>query len=113
MLFQVNTDLFANYAKLDTLQQWHCRLGHINIATIKTICTKNLADGINLTDEGNFFCVDCSRGKMKRSSHKNTERRAAAKCEYFHMDLCGPMTETGIGGVRYFMLLKDDSTCFR
>lgn len=50
---------------------------------------------------------------MHRSSHGAAEKREANKCEYFHMDLCGPMPEPGIGGVRYFMLLKDESTCFR
>ncbi|CAD7001877.1 unnamed protein product [Ceratitis capitata] len=50
---------------------------------------------------------------MYRPSHKTAEKQDANKYEYFHMDLCGPMSVTGIRGVRYFMWLKDENTCFR
>lgn len=41
------------------------------------------------------------------------EKRFLQKGECIHVDLCGPMEETGIGGVRYFMLMKDEATGFR
>ena len=113
MIFQLRNYSVANTAKLDSLQQWHCRLGHINTVAIKNMFNRNLATGLNLANQNDFFCEECKRGKMHRSSHTAVNRRDAAKCDYFHMDLCGPMNETGVGGVRYFMLLKDESTCFR
>ena len=113
MLFETQTHQTVNLAKIDSLQKWHCRPGHINTATIKNMSDNNVADGINLSVKNNFFCEDWQRGKMYRSFHRMVTKRSAAKCEYIHMDLCGSMTETGIGGVRYFMLLKDESTCFR
>lgn len=96
-----------------SLQQWHRRLGHINVAAIKKMCNANIVDGINFSDERNFFCEEYQYGKMKRSSHPSSGIRNAEKGQYIHVDLCGPMKETGIGGVRYFMLLKDEATSFR
>lgn len=39
---------------------------------------------------------------MKRTSHPSSGIRNAEKGQYIHVDLCGPMRETGIGGVRFF-----------
>lgn len=96
-----------------SLQQWHRRLGHINVAAIKKMCNANIVNGIDFSDEKNFFCEECQYGKMKRSSHPSSGIRNAERGQYIHVDLCGPMRETGIGGVRYFMLLKDEATSFR
>lgn len=30
----------------------------------------------------------------------------------FHIDLCGPMSTTSLGGASYFMLCKDNNTCY-
>lgn len=96
-----------------SLQQWHRRLGHINVTTIKSMCKNGLVSGVDFTNEENFFCEDCQLGKMHRSSHPLAEKRFLEKGECIHVDLCGPMETTGIGGVRYFMLLKDEATGFR
>lgn len=40
-----------------SLQQWHRRLCHINIATIKSMSKKGLVSGINFTNEKEFFCT--------------------------------------------------------
>lgn len=50
---------------------------------------------------------------MTRASHPSSEPRILEKGDCFHVDLCGPMEQTGIGGVRYFMILKDEATRFR
>lgn len=97
----------------NTLQQWHRRLGHVNTATIKTMCSNGSVSGIKLTDQINFFCEECQLGKMHRSSHPVSERLVLEKGECFHVDLCGPMEQTGIDGVRFCMMLKDEGTGFR
>lgn len=97
----------------ESLQQWHRRLGHINIATIKSMIKNNVISGINLSDENDFFCEECQLGKLQRSSHPVSEKRNVEKGECVHVDLCGPMETTGIGGARYFMLVKDEATTFR
>lgn len=30
--------------------------------------------------------------------------------EFIHSDLCGPLSQTSIGGTKYFILFKDDSS---
>lgn len=96
-----------------SLQQWHRRLGHVNVATIKHMCSNDLVSGIKLTNLNDFFCEECQLGKMHRASHPSTERRILEKGECFHVDLCGPMHENGINGAHFFMVLKDEATCFR
>lgn len=100
-------------ASANSLQQWHRRLGHVNVATIKKMCSEKSVSGIELTDTNDFFCEECLLGKMQRASHPSAEHRILQKGECIHIDLCGPMEHTGIGGVRYFMLIKDEATTFR
>lgn len=97
----------------NSLQQWHRRLGHVNVATIKSMCKNGLVSGIKLANTENFFCEECQLGKMHRVSHPLSEKHVMEKGECIHVDLCGPSEETGIGGVRFFMLLKDEATGFR
>lgn len=97
----------------DSLQQWHRRLGHVNVATIKAMCSNGSVSGIKLTDQSSFFCEECQLGKMHRSSHPVSEQKVLEKGECIHIDLCGPMEQTGVGGVRYGMVLKDEGTGFR
>lgn len=112
MVFRQRIDEHANSATV-TLQQLHHRLGHLNVDAIKRMCNQNLIEGVKLSGEAKFFCEDCHVGKMQRASHKPTPKRVAANGEYLHADLCGPMEELGIGGMRYFLLIKDEATSFK
>lgn len=98
---------------LSTLQQWHRRLGHINVARIKSMVKANLVNGIDFSDEKNFFCEECQFGKTHRSSHPSSEQRALQKGECWHADLCGEMEAAGVNGEKYFLLFKDEATAFR
>lgn len=66
-----------------SLQQWHRRLGHINIATIKSMVKNDLVSGVNLSDEEGFFCEERQIGKMQRSSHPLNEKRIVRKGECY------------------------------
>lgn len=98
---------------LSTLQQWHRRLGHINVARIKSMVKNNLVNGIDFSDEKVFFCEECQFGKTHRSSHPSSEQRTFGKGECWHVDLCGEMETVGINGAKYFVLFKDEATTFR
>lgn len=98
---------------LNSLQQWHRRLGHMNANTIKSMIKQNMVCGISLSNLNEFFCKECQIGKMHRSSHPLKEKRVIEKGECFHVDLCGKMQQVGVGGAQYFMLLKDEATGFR
>lgn len=112
MQFRRRFQEYANAAAV-SLQQWHRRLGHINVDSIKKMCRDNLVNGVDLSNNDEFFCEDCQLGKMTRATHKLTTGRPAEKGEFMHADLCGPMEEEGIEGFRYFLLIKDEATSFR
>jgi Integrase core domain len=53
-------------------------------------------------------CSTCVQSKQCRTSFPRTLNRAAAAGELLHMDLCGPMGETGAGGEQYVLGVLDD-----
>ena len=61
-----------------------------------------------------FFCEGCVFGKQQRSTYpKNTgKEQNTPPGTFFHIDLCGPMSVTSVGGASYFMLCKDNNTCY-
>uniref|UniRef100_A0A1Y1M571 Integrase catalytic domain-containing protein n=1 Tax=Photinus pyralis TaxID=7054 RepID=A0A1Y1M571_PHOPY len=116
MDFRVRMEECANISTsvaATSLEYWHRRLGHISVDTIKKISEEGLVEGVNITNCDKFYCEDCQLGKMTRATHKATSKRPSSKGEYVHADLCGPMEEIGIGGMRYFLLIKDEATSFR
>ena len=45
--------------------------------------------------------------------HSNLRRKFVKVSEFIYIDVCGPMSETSIGGSKYFLLFKDDKSSFR
>lgn len=67
---------------------------------------------ISTTDE--IFCKVCQHGKLNRPPFKrNIQERALRPGEVVHMDICGKMTHSPIGGSYYFLLFKDECTSYR
>ncbi|GJQ85068.1 hypothetical protein Trydic_g5631 [Trypoxylus dichotomus] len=52
-----------NIAVENSLKVWHERLAHINIKTLKDMISKNMVDGVNLSDMNGFVCEPCMYGK--------------------------------------------------
>jgi len=75
--------------------------------------TKDSITGINLSDKKDFFCEDCSLSKQVRLPFLNTHKSDVALDEIIHADVCGPMQTPLIGGARFFLLLKDESSGFK
>lgn len=112
MLFKViepNVSTANLSVKKNTLQMWHERLGHQNVAHIREVLHRN---NIDFVDE-KFDCDGCAMGKMHRLSFNLREEKAKACGEIVHADVCGPIPETSFGGARYFLLFKDDYSHFR
>lgn len=54
-------------------------------------------------------CEDCEQVKQaRRSFPSGASRRASARLQLVHMDLCGPLSEKSLGENRYFYLLIND-----
>ncbi|KRX52624.1 Retrovirus-related Pol polyprotein from transposon TNT 1-94 [Trichinella sp. T9] len=59
------------------------------------------------------FCTDCVLGKHHREGFQSRKYRARAPGKLIHVDLCGPMHVTSLGGSKYFLIFKDDFSRYR
>jgi len=85
-------------------------MGHQNIVQVKKI-SKN--SSVNINNQKILNCEDCIMGKMHRLPFPKSESECKQAGELVHADLCGPMQEASMKGSRYFLLIKDDYTCWR
>ncbi|KRY19033.1 Retrovirus-related Pol polyprotein from transposon TNT 1-94, partial [Trichinella patagoniensis] len=111
-----NTSMSAMLTEGEThsFELWHQRLGHISVEKIKTMMQRKLVDGLRATAEEKFFCEGCVFGSMTRKPHKEvTERRQSVPGEIIHADVCGPFIHPSVGGNRYFICFKDESSGYR
>lgn len=112
MMFQVieSENSMANVAiKKITLQKWHERLGHQNVAHVREFLRERNID----FEDKEFDCDGCAYGKLHRLSFGKRLIKSNKCGEIIHIDLCGPFPEVSLGGARYFLLFKDDYSHFR
>ena len=113
--FKNDTEDFAALSQDDDIQLWHKRLGHVNFQTIKRMKSKDMIDGMQLNPSSSEqpICEGCIMGKHHRLPFpKDGRTRATRVGELIHSDVCGPITPCSIGGSRYFVIFKDDYSCF-
>ena len=68
--------------------------------------------GINVEADKEFFDC-CALGKAHRQSFGTRTGRKSVVGEQINADVCGPLTETSVGGARYFFCFKDDYSKYR
>lgn len=75
---------------------------------------KVLVRGVELSNTDDFFCEACHLGKPHRLFfEKNKSDKKCKAGEFFHINVCGPMKETSLGGARFFVNFKDDYSGYR
>ena len=84
-------------------------LGYDNLAKLKTL---NLVEGLSVTaDEFKAakaaVCETCMMAKQHRQPFPDSERERTKPLQLVHMDLCGPLQETSIGGSKYLATFLD------
>ena len=88
---------------------WHSRFGHLNFRTLKEMSTKKSVEGLPPINITNKLCQNCIAGKHHRTSFpKKSAFRETEPLELIHMDICGSITLSTLGGSRYFLLIIDD-----
>ena len=88
---------------------WHSRFGHLNFHTLQEMSRKNSVEGLPSFVIPRKICRSCVAGKHHRTSFpKKSPFRATEPLELIHIDICGPITPTTLGGSRYFLLIIDD-----
>lgn len=90
-------------------EKFHRALGHVNFNYLKTMCEKQMLQGLPKDLECEYFkCGICLKNKMHNLSFKNERSRAKEILEIVHTDLNGPHHNSGINGEKYFLTFIDD-----
>ena len=83
----------------------------MNVKFLHEMVKKDLAEGVDVSNDDGFFCEGCQYGKQHKSSFPTNERRKTVPGEFTYCDLGGPMTTQSIGGAHY-ILFKDDASSY-
>ena len=65
---------------------------------------------MTITDQSNFTCEPCIKGKMAQTINRESDERGTKPFEFIHCDLEGPMHHVSTEGYRYALLFVDDYT---
>ncbi|GIL68887.1 hypothetical protein Vafri_22154 [Volvox africanus] len=81
------------------------------------MCRENMVTGMevdhaSLEAASSRVCEPCIYGKHTRGPFPSTGHKAVKPLGLIHLDVCGPMPETSLGGSRYVTTLLDDCTGF-
>ena len=96
----------------DAMELWHKRLGNLNAkGVVKAL--QNMVSGMDLgkvpSNVVPFACERCVEGKQARQPFPSDGGTRETKVlDLVHLDVCGPMRTTSMGGGRYFLTFIDD-----
>ena len=85
---------------------WHCRLGHVNITSIKRLKKWNLIPVVNVNEFSK--CTICVEAKYAKKPFNSIENRKTILLELTHMDLVDFKNAISKGGKKYHVTLIDD-----
>ncbi|CAI7896006.1 unnamed protein product [Closterium sp. NIES-54] len=97
-----------------TPNQFHARLAHVVVDTIKISAKHDVAIGLDITSSTGVDppCVSCVGGKLVWHTFLDKGSGAKEALAVVHIDLCGPFWVAAKDGSLYFLLLKDRHTRF-
>ncbi|GBO22724.1 Retrovirus-related Pol polyprotein from transposon TNT 1-94 [Araneus ventricosus] len=93
----------------NTYEIWHRRLGHVNFEYLKSMLSKQMVRGLEKLEGKIEICDSCIKGKMTRRPYENSYSETT-KDPLEHIDLCGPMKITSLGGKKYILTVVDQFT---
>ncbi|GIL46498.1 hypothetical protein Vafri_3388 [Volvox africanus] len=96
---------------------WHRRLGHLGYSSLECMCRENMVTGMELDHASLeaarlWICEPCVYAKQTRGPFPSTGHKATKPLDLIHLDVCGPIPETSLGGAWYVTTLLDDCTGF-
>lgn len=94
------------------IKVWHERLGHLNIKELQKM-SKNGVIPCALNGNQDFICEACQYGKQARRPFLKSARDPIQPGEIVYSDVCGPIEEPSVSGMKYFVLFKDGATSYR
>jgi len=87
---------------------WHLHFGHLNYQSLENLSKRNLVHGLPYIHHPNQLCEACIFGKNHRIPFVKESWRTKFPLELVHIDVCGPMNISSIGGNKYFLTFIDD-----
>ena len=98
-----------------TLNQFHCRMGHISPDIARKLVTKGFVTGVSLNETGSgdpLFCESCVYAKATRKPILKVRQgeRATEFGGEVHSDLWGPAPVATKSGRCYYITFTDDKT---
>ena len=95
-----------------SLKVWHERLAHASVSKIKSIIGKGVINGLDVTDDADFFCSACQIGKMTQKPFKSARRRDCKAGEILHADLLDYEISSA-GGNNYILVIVDEASGYK
>ena len=101
---------------IETPELWHRRFGHLGYGSLSKLVRGDMVNGIGVkaeefNEEKTKLCEPCELSKAHRGPYPpSTHTKATQPLHLVHMDVCGPMPTTSLGGNRYFATFLDDFT---
>lgn len=96
----------TSLSRLTSLEQWHQRLTHCSPSTIQEMATKNLVDGLDLSENiVNGRCENCILGQQTYRPFIGETEKDLAPLELIAFDLWGPSRVQSVGGKIYMMMI--------
>jgi len=108
-LYHLDMAPLSDVAGVASLQLWHERLGHVNVAGVKRVIKKKDIDGRKCSFmEVKDVCEPCLYGKAAMTPMPSAGGdRVTTRLQLMHSDLGGPMSEPSRGGALYFGTFTD------
>lgn len=113
MLFSTALQVESNVTTCSNLQIWHERLAHINKKSLLKMISAGFIEGVSSNEIGDFFCEACALGKQHKFPFSSSERMKTKPGERIYSNLCGPISESSLGGANYFIQFKDDCSGYQ
>eukprot|EP00961_Rhodomonas_salina_P113047 1520957-Rhodomonas_salina.1 len=97
---------------METPELWHRRFAHLGYDNLAMLQSKDMVTGITISAEEfkaqKEVCEPCVMGKQHRLPFAASSNSSKKQLQLVHMDLCGPMPVSSLGGSNYFITFLDD-----
>jgi len=109
-LYNLDMVPMSDVAAVASLQLWHERLGHVNVAGVKRMIKNKDIDGLKCSSMAvKDVCEPCVYGKAAMTPMPSAGGgRVTKRLQLVHSDLGGPMSEPSRGDALYFGTFTDD-----
>jgi hypothetical protein len=103
-------------SQAESIHTWHQPLGHVSFKNLKKMQASDMVQGLYIKKaeaEDDLFCEGCIYGKHRRLPFPSGGRTRATRIGgLIHSDLVGPMLIPSVRGSKYFLVFKDDHSCY-